>query len=96
MLAMCPPCSLMNRLYKLSADLYYNLIVVKNPECHCGAVEDAKHFLLNCPIYALQRNVLFHEIPGVMPINLSNLLYVMEILMKDVTKESSLLSTNIL
>ena len=48
---------------KLKYDLCYNLHVINNPSCPCGAlVEDANHFFLSCPNYDNLRLELFNAI----------------------------------
>ena len=60
----------------LQKDLHYNLHVADNPNCSCGAqIEDAKHFLLHCPLYNASRQELFAELHDVMLINVKNLLF---------------------
>ncbi|MCP3900406.1 MAG: RNA-directed DNA polymerase [Desulfobacteraceae bacterium] len=61
---------------KLNADLHYHLKVVGDPSCRCGATkETAKHYLLECPNFFHQRNVLRHELTLLMPLTLKNVLY---------------------
>ena len=35
-----------------------------SPSCACGQIEDADHFLLQCILYADQRNILFNSLPA--------------------------------
>jgi hypothetical protein len=36
---------------KLNYDLCYNLHVINEPNCTCGAIEDAYHYFIECPNY---------------------------------------------
>ena len=35
-----------------------------SPSGACGQIEDADHFLLQCILYADQRNILFNSLPA--------------------------------
>ncbi len=46
--------------------------------CHCNKIEDVHHFVLNCPNYQIQRNLLFDIIRplyGQFELNLKNILF---------------------
>ena len=44
---------------KLNAHLCY-LHVIEAPDCNCGFdYENTNHYLLSCPLYTLERNILF-------------------------------------
>ena len=46
---------------KLNSHLF-GLHVIDSPACTCGFdVEDTNHYLLECPLYAHERNVIFME-----------------------------------
>lgn len=61
---------------KLNSDLHYNLHVVENPSCICGSsLENAEHFLLQCPQFQNFRVVMLNDIQPVMPISVMNLLF---------------------
>ena len=50
------------RCSKLNAHLF-NLHVVDSSSCNCGhLVEDTNHYLLHCPLYTLERNILFNNL----------------------------------
>jgi hypothetical protein len=60
---------------KLKADLCYNLHVVNNPSCTCGATnENAKHFVLYCPLYNNIRVIMVNKINNKMPVMAHNIL----------------------
>ena len=41
----------------------YNLHVIESPTCNCGHNnEDTNHYLLDCPLYIYERNILFGKI----------------------------------
>ncbi len=50
------------RCSKLKYDLCYNLHVIKEPNCTCGAIEDAYHYFIECPNYIDFRIDLFSAI----------------------------------
>ena len=52
-------------------DLFKNHIL-DNDKCPCGQIENAEHFLLNCPIYTELRNETIGKIT--MPYNIETLL----------------------
>mgnify|MGYP001606106713 FL=1 len=61
---------------KLNKDLSYNLHVSDDPSCTCGApLEDAKHYFLQCPLFADIRQQLMIDLQGTMPITIKNLLF---------------------
>ena len=50
------------RCTKLNAHLF-NLNIVDSSSCNCGhLVEDTNHYLLNCPLYTLERSILFNNL----------------------------------
>ena len=54
----------------------YDMHVVENRSCRCGAqTEDTSHFLLACPCYAVQRDLMFNTITRLSAINLDVLLF---------------------
>ena len=55
----------------LNADLLKNHIL-DNDKCPCGQIENAEHFLLNCPIYTELRNKTIRKIA--LPYNIETLL----------------------
>ena len=72
----------------LRKDLYYNLHVVDDPYCTCGALlEDAKHFFLHCPRYNDLRVSLRDEIQRYMPITVKNLLFGNKVYSLEVNKK---------
>jgi len=61
---------------KLKGDLCHNLHVISEATCPCGYhTEDAKHFLLDCPLYVSDRMYMLVSVIGVTDITLKNLLY---------------------
>ena len=61
---------------KLQSDLCFNLHVSDNPLCHCGtAVEDAYHYLVRCPLFAVERNILANSINHITTLEKDVLLY---------------------
>ena len=61
---------------KLNSDLCYNLYVIDNPACPCGAnMEDAKHFFMVCPLQFTNRERLKYIVQQLMPFNVKNLLF---------------------
>lgn len=61
---------------KLQSDLYFNLHVSDNPLCRCGtAVEDAYHYLVCCPLYTVERNILANRINHISILEKDILLY---------------------
>ena len=62
---------------KLNAHLF-SLHVVDSPKCVCGcAVEDTSHFLMKCPLYHIDRQILFQTLynHGIHDFDVSLLLY---------------------
>ena len=59
----------------LKADLFkVNLVSTQN--CSCGhPIEDSYHFLLQCPNYRAQRNILFAKLINYHPLTKDKLLY---------------------
>ena len=50
---------------KLNAHLY-DLHVADSPECACGFdTEDTNHYLLHCPLYMHERNIVFRELNSI-------------------------------
>ena len=48
---------------QLNGDLCNNLHVIEHPNCDCGhPLENAHHYLLDCPLYVIQRLILMTEI----------------------------------
>ncbi len=61
---------------KLKHDLCYNLHVIDNPSCSCGAlVEDAHHYFFTCPNYNDLRLQLFNGIAAYCDVTLNTILY---------------------
>ena len=61
---------------KLKYDLCYNLHVVNDPQCSCGAdIEDAQHFFLYCPNYNDIRVALLGSFPNPNDVNIDTILY---------------------
>jgi len=61
---------------KLNNDLCYNLHVVNNPTCECGApVEDAYHYFFQCPNYQAIRLILLHTVSNITVANIDTFLY---------------------
>ncbi len=61
----------------LNEHLYSHLHVIDNPECQCGSYrETAKHFLLECPMFAIERQIMIRCLRelGFIP-SFENLLY---------------------
>ena len=59
----------------LRAHLFENLHVIDNGECRCGeALEDTSHFLLNCPNYIVQRNVMINIVARISEVSTEILL----------------------
>lgn len=40
----------------------FQWFLIVTPFCRCGQIEDISHFPLNCPLYDLQRSILFYSI----------------------------------
>ena len=61
---------------KLNHDLHYNLHVVENALCACGALdEDVHHFFLECPNYTDLRMQLFNAISAYTNVTLEIILH---------------------
>ena len=61
---------------KLNHDLYYNLHVVENASCACGALdEDVHHFFFECPNYLDLRMQLFNAIIAYTNVTLETILH---------------------
>jgi hypothetical protein len=61
---------------KLNNDLCNHLHVINNPYCQCGqAIENAKHFFLDCPLYTPERDILINHIQRITDITVEHLLY---------------------
>ena len=75
----------------LNSDLFKSNIS-STPSCHCGnPFEDAFHFLLECPRYVYQRELLIEELRNYIPLTLDQLLFG-DIHFDDVTNSKILLS----
>ena len=66
---------LRNNCSNLNFDLFRNHL--KNHSyCECGyEIEDAEHYLLQCPIFVDSRLTLFHDTRSLHPLNLNILLF---------------------
>ena len=61
---------------KLNSDLCYNLHVINNPTCQCGALsENTHHCFFECPNYQTQRDPLFQSLSDLNDIELNTLLF---------------------
>ena len=61
---------------KLKADLCYNLHVIDEPTCPCGAeIEDSYHYFFMCPDYNDLRLKLFNQIAPYCAASINTLLY---------------------
>ena len=61
---------------KLNSDLCYNLHVINNPTCQCGAPsETSYHYLFECPLFANERVTMFNTISHITRITLKVLLF---------------------
>ena len=62
---------------KLNSDLCYNLHVINNPTCQCGAPEEnAYHFFFQCPLYQASRVELMNNVSRIANnVTLETLLY---------------------
>ena len=61
---------------KLNSDLCYNLHVINNPSCACGAEnETAQHFFFECLNFTQQRNDLENSVQAIAELDIRNLLY---------------------
>ena len=61
---------------KLNGDLCYNLHVILEATCPCGHhTEDAKHFLLDCQLYVLDRINMLTSVTKITDITVNNLLF---------------------
>ena len=61
---------------KLNSDLCRNLHVISEPTCRCGHhTEDAKHFLLHCPLYDMDRAIMMTSVNRITDVTTVNLLY---------------------
>ena len=61
---------------KLKSDLCYNLQVINNPTCQCGAPsETSYHYLFECPLFANERVTMFNTISHITQITLKVLLF---------------------
>ncbi len=66
---------LRNKCSNLNSDLCNNYLR-ENPYCDCGdAVEDAEHYLFQCPSYNAERIVLFQSMRQFHPFNINVLLF---------------------
>ena len=60
----------------LRKDLFYNLHLIEDPHCSCGAdLENAKHYFMHCPNYDDIRTSLRQEITECVPFTVKNLLF---------------------
>jgi hypothetical protein len=54
---------------KLNAHLF-GLHVIESPHCLCGnKCEDSKHYLLHCPLFNVQRQVMFQSLVAITPLH---------------------------
>ena len=61
---------------KLKYDLCYNLHVIENPNCTCGALEETTfHYFLACPHFVELRLQLFNVISVYCEVTLETILY---------------------
>ena len=61
---------------KLNADLCFNLHVRNDATCACGhPCENAAHFFLNCPNYALIRTSMIQKVSTITTITLDTILH---------------------
>ena len=61
---------------KLNSHLCYNLHVINNPTCECGAPEESPyHYFFECPNFQAQRANLFNAVSEVTTVALDALLY---------------------
>ena len=61
---------------KLNSDLCYNLHVINNPTCECGAPEESPyHYFFECLYFQAQRANLFNAVSEVTTVALDALLY---------------------
>ena len=59
---------------KLNSHLFHNLHVINSPSFNCGYnVENNKHFLLDCPLYIIQRQKMFQQLQNFIDINELNI-----------------------
>ena len=59
----------------LNADLFKRHLTDNN-KCYCGyQCEDAKHYLLDCPMYNYARTITLHHLSDFQNINIDCLLY---------------------
>ena len=47
-------------------DHLFSVRLSSTAKCLCGTLESTEHFLLDCFLYDIERQVLFDEIPGVL------------------------------
>lgn len=60
----------------LNHDLCYNLRVISTPTCKCGFPnENAEHYLLHCPAYRIEREIMIATIQNLMEISLDHILF---------------------
>ena len=53
----------------------YSRNIVDSPLCQCGVNETSKHYLLVCPLFSIQRQVLFNTVSPITNCNLKTLLF---------------------
>ena len=53
----------------------FNRNLVNNPFCECGQIEDANHFLLQCPLFKNPRDIMINTISSYCLPSLNVLLY---------------------
>ena len=61
----------------LNDHLFSHIHVIDSPDCLCGHFrENNKHFLIDCPLYLIERNQMFNKLMqiGFQP-SLNNILY---------------------
>ena len=49
--------------------------IVLDPYCQCGEIETSEHYLLHCPLYAPQRQILLHDLSNITTITAQILLH---------------------
>ena len=66
---------LRNSCSSLNSDLF-RVNLVNSPVCSCGYfTEDVVHFMLFCPNYQRQRDILQHKLDHLQPLDIAKLLF---------------------